>query len=175
MKPYYSIGLLICAMLMITTCHSNVDTNPEPEQAEATLQALLEEAINTSYGGVPGVSMSVIAPSVNLRWTGAAGFDSQKKDQTLSPEQTFRIASITKTFVATAILRLHEQGSLSIEDPLRDHISQKHLSILERGGLQKQDVPLLDNYHVYYGNTSHSQLYHPSQTIRYPTQVPKSR
>jgi len=40
-----------------------------------------------------------------------------------TPETKFRIASLTKSFTAMAIMMLEEQGSLSIDDPLSQYFS----------------------------------------------------
>lgn len=40
----------------------------------------------------------------------------------IDDEDTFRIASITKTYVAALVLSLEEDGLLSVEDPVADHL-----------------------------------------------------
>jgi CubicO group peptidase (beta-lactamase class C family) len=45
-------------------------------------------------------------------------YDSLEHGARVTPETKFRIASITKQFTAAAILRLQEQGKLSVTDPL---------------------------------------------------------
>jgi CubicO group peptidase (beta-lactamase class C family) len=40
----------------------------------------------------------------------------------LRPDCSFRIASLTKQFTATAVMRLAEQGALSIDDPIERHL-----------------------------------------------------
>jgi len=116
--------------LIFCACANNVDTDVSADDVESTLQLLLEEAINSSYDQLPGVSASIISPALNEAWSGASGYDSSKKEDTLKIDQPFRIASITKTFVAAAILRLHELDSLSIEDPLSKYTSDEHQIIL---------------------------------------------
>jgi len=124
------------------SCSKNVDTNPSQEDAEATFQKLLEECIYSSFESVPGVSMTVKAPDLGIDWTGASGFDSKDEESKLGTQQPFRIASVTKTFVATAILRLHEMGKLSIEDPLEKYISQEHIQLLKYGGYAPDSITL---------------------------------
>ncbi|RQD74742.1 MAG: class A beta-lactamase-related serine hydrolase, partial [Candidatus Syntrophonatronum acetioxidans] len=53
----------------------------------------------------------------SFKWLGAEGI--ARPDGTpMTPETPFWIASITKLFTAAAILKLHEQGRLSIEQPM---------------------------------------------------------
>ena len=123
-------------------CSAKVNTNPPLDDFEATFQALLEEHINSSFGNVPGVSMSVIASNLNIFWTGASGFDSVEEDQILKADQPFRIASITKTFVAVAILRLQELGLLNIDETIEKYISEQHNQLLQAGAYQTKEISL---------------------------------
>jgi D-alanyl-D-alanine carboxypeptidase len=54
--------------------------------------------------------------------------------QPLDPGATFRIASVTKTFVAAAILRLSEDGRLGLDDPVAAHLSPATLALLRGDG-----------------------------------------
>lgn len=138
------VNRIILLLLIIThiSCFNTVDTNPSKANVEQTFQLLLEEAMADSYNSIQGVSMTVVAPSLDIHWTGATGFDSKENDQELSAKQPFRIASVTKTFVATAILRLHEMGRLSIDDPISQYISEAHVQILQKGGYQPEKITL---------------------------------
>ncbi len=133
----FLFSLLLCGLL---ACHNVATTGAEV--SATTLEALLQEAIDDSLGEVPGVSMTVISPGDEFHWTGAVGFADRNKEDSLHADQPFRIASITKTFVAAAILRLHEMGALDIDDPLTDHISGAHLNLLEVDGYQTNQITL---------------------------------
>lgn len=125
----WTLFILINSALFIALCVSNISTDVEPELIESTLQSLLEEALVHSHGNVKGVSMSI--QSSDFKWSGAAGYDSNLKEDSLRTYQPFRIASVTKPFVAVAILRLHETEQLSIDDPISKYISEKHIDILK--------------------------------------------
>jgi len=66
---------------------------------------------------LPGVLVGVWVPGQGQYVTakGKANLDTGTE---LQPEDPFRIGSVTKTFVATAILQLVDQGKLSKSDPL---------------------------------------------------------
>src|SRR5947209_931391 len=50
------------------------------------------------------------------------GFADLEREITMTPRHIFRIASHSKTFTATAIMQLAEQGRLRLDDPLGAHI-----------------------------------------------------
>lgn len=92
-------------------------------------QSILEREVSES---MPGISVSILSGDQTFFWTGAAGKDSIGSEKTLSPDQTFRIASVTKTYVAASILRLMEKGILELDDPIAKHISSEHAAILSQ-------------------------------------------
>ena len=138
----------ICKAIVIIffsflSCKKQVSTNPLPDQVEATLQLLLEEAIDDSFGSMSGISVSIISPKLKQNWAGVEGFDSTTKDKELNIDQPFRIASITKTFVAAAILRLHEMNFLSIEEPISKYILPTSKQILIDGGYDPNAIKIM--------------------------------
>ncbi len=79
-----------------------------------TLQAAFEEAFGSS--GMPGATAYVqIGDDV---WTSTLGVGDLETDEPFDPEAIVRIASNTKTFTATAVLQLVDEGRLSLDDTL---------------------------------------------------------
>ncbi len=132
--------LALCFLIQFSSCTGSVRTDVPIEQVEQALESLLQECVDHSYGSVPGVSMSVRSPILKDPWVGAKGFADQAKKQKLRADQPFRIASITKTYVAAAILRLHEMDSLTINDPLSLHFDNKILSLLKSDGYDPDKI-----------------------------------
>ncbi|MGH9908876.1 MAG: serine hydrolase domain-containing protein, partial [Pyrinomonadaceae bacterium] len=52
----------------------------------------------------------------------------------LDPHHGFRVASVTKTFVAASILRLHEEDKIKLDDPINRYLPKEYNAILEAGG-----------------------------------------
>lgn len=52
------------------------------------------------------------------------GWHDQEKQQKLTPASQFRIGSITKTYTATLVLKLAEEGKLSLSDNLKKYFPQ---------------------------------------------------
>ena len=105
----------------------------QTRRAEARLHALLDSLI-ASRPDVPGISIHVDAPRLCLSWSGAAGVADKATGAALTPAYAFRIASITKTYVAAATLRLYEDGRLRLDDPISEYTPAATLEVLGRGG-----------------------------------------
>lgn len=116
--------------LILLLAVSTYGQTPTTTSSEVVFQNLLEETAKRSSG----VSMTVLAPNFDIQWSGAVGYDSKAKEQKLSVQQPFRIASITKTFTAVGILRLAEMGKVDINAPIKGYISEAHIAILEQDG-----------------------------------------
>ena len=92
------------------------------------LQHLLDDFM-TANPDMPGVVMHVEAPRLNIRWTGSAGVV-ERGGAALQPDACFRIASVTKTFVAAAIMRLSERAQLSVDDRVVQHLPDAPATLL---------------------------------------------
>lgn len=97
---------------------------------EKDLQQLLDTSVNDKN---MGILLHVESPSQGISWSGAAGYSDVKKYTKIIDNQCFRIASVTKTFVACSILRLWEENKLSLDDPISKYISKTHFEILKKG------------------------------------------
>jgi len=85
----------------------------EKTSLEEKLQNALDNGI--SKHNVRGVSAAIIF-SDTKKWTGTSGISYDTI--TIKPDMLFAIGSVTKNFVATLILKLAEEGKLSLDDPL---------------------------------------------------------
>ena len=60
----------------------------------------------------------IVARGDAVLFRGAYGFADREARTPLTPEHRFRIGSLSKQFTAALILRLHDQGVLSVDDPV---------------------------------------------------------
>ena len=96
-----------------------VDT---PIQDPRSLEEKLADIINFKVGEnkLKGVVVSIRVDGEE-RWIFTAG-DSDDTEL-INQDMRFGIASITKTVVAATIMKLEEEGLLSLDDPISDHLS----------------------------------------------------
>jgi len=110
-KKLFSAIVLFAAMLTaLTSCASG-----DQHSLEQKLQETLDREIQKS--GARGVSAAVIFPDREI-WTGVSGFSHDTVS--MEPDMLFAIGSITKNVVAANILKLAEEGALSLDDPLSE-------------------------------------------------------
>ena len=109
-----------------------------PTAAAATLTETMQGIIDEFLAGspqAPGVVVHILSPSRGLDTTLVAGRSANGPDApALTADQTFRIASNTKTYVAAAALRLVEQGRLGLDDTLADHLPIRYRDLLAGDG-----------------------------------------
>lgn len=133
------IGLVI--VFLLTNCKSRINY-----QSKNILdsQTELDDQVNEN---MPGILVSIIINDQNnyIEWSGASGFSDVAKELKLLADQTFRIASVSKTFVAATILRLWEDRKLKMEDPISKYISEEHNNILRTGNYDPEEITI---YHL---------------------------
>ncbi len=82
----------------------------------------------------PGIAVRVYAPRHGIDWRSAVGMADPKSGTPLSPDQPFRVASVTKIFVGAAILRLAEDGRVALSQPIDRLVSPETRHLLQSGG-----------------------------------------
>ncbi len=83
-----------------------------------TLQALLDEYVTA---GDAGVVLLVSTPDDT--WMAAAGLADFQNETRVQTDDLFRIASVTKSFVAALTLRLAEEGELALDAPIQTYLA----------------------------------------------------
>lgn len=105
MKKRNLIYLLALCCLPLTTIYAQIPT----DKVLAGLQAIADE-----YKAV-GVAVVVVKDNKPV-YSQAIGYKNVDTKEALSTQDLFRIASISKSFSATAVMQLVEQGRLNLND-----------------------------------------------------------
>lgn len=112
---------------LLVACGARDDQTPGEH-----LQAALDQVVRRDPR-VPGAVL--VAHGPDFDFAGVAGqFSFDDGARALRTDDLFRAASVTKTFVAAAVLKRQEAGALSVDDPLRQRLSAESLAALESGG-----------------------------------------
>ena len=91
------------------------------EQQLATFETQAEELRRQLR--IPGLS-AVILKDQKVVWSKGFGFADQEKQIAATPDTLYHIASLTKTFAATLIMQLVEQGKLDLNEPMSHYSSE---------------------------------------------------
>jgi CubicO group peptidase (beta-lactamase class C family) len=90
-------------------------TSAEPSSLEATLRPVVIEHMQKIK--VPGLVVSVQTPDRGS-WRAALGVDDTATQAPMDVANHMRVGSIIKSFTATVILQLAQEGKLALDDPL---------------------------------------------------------
>jgi len=99
-----------------TTTGTETDTGTAPDRPE--IRRILERAV--TRGGIPGILVEIRDGAES--WHATAGVSDPATGRARTPQDRFRIGSITKTFVATVVLQLAAEGRIGLDDPLTDQL-----------------------------------------------------
>src|SRR5918994_6840739 len=90
-----------------------------PEGLAAELSGIVQEAQADSR--LPSVSAAALREG-EIVWSEAVGLADVEGGEEATPDHQYRIASITKTVTAVGIMRLRDEGGLSLDDRLDRHV-----------------------------------------------------
>lgn len=110
MRLSLTLSLLVLAL--------NVNAAPAALPGKADVAAYAEQLLAEAYpADGPGAAV-LVARGDEVIYRGARGLASVELKVPLSPDQSFRIGSVTKQFAAAGLLKLIDAGKVSLDDPL---------------------------------------------------------
>jgi CubicO group peptidase (beta-lactamase class C family) len=108
------LAIVLAAVLSGDELRAQSPSNPRFDALVSLTEAKMKEF------GVPGVALGIIdGPSLTTR---GLGVTSVEDSIPVNAHTVFPIASISKTFAATAMMRLVEQGKVDLRAPVRTYI-----------------------------------------------------
>ncbi len=87
-----------------------------PRAADVRERALQRQLHHATRAGVPGALLLVRDGDRALRLT--SGYGDLRRRTPMAATSRFRIGSVTKSFVATVVLQLAQEGRLTLDDPV---------------------------------------------------------
>jgi CubicO group peptidase (beta-lactamase class C family) len=88
--------------------------DPVPHTVDAFRAAAAHALIET---GVPGAGLALVRRD-GVEWTGGVGYADREARTPVTAHTGFRVGSISKTFVAMALVQLAEDGFLNLDAPV---------------------------------------------------------
>jgi CubicO group peptidase (beta-lactamase class C family) len=107
---------IICILLLLLAgCSTSKKTTKTDDKSFLEIEKFLQSLIDTA--GIPGIAIAITVEQ-DIVYTNAFGVKNVSTKEKLEPKNTFHIASVSKTFTATAVMQLHEKGKIDIDKPL---------------------------------------------------------
>ena len=132
-----SIAVFLVIGLALVGCSGGgEEAKGEEEESQAPSQEEVQSALEQAVAaGIPGIALEIQSSEGSEFLT--AGSASLEDERPLTPEDSFRIASVTKALTAAVVMELVEEGALSLDDTVEqwtpgllaegDSITVRHL------------------------------------------------
>jgi len=111
--------LFFFVAFLLPSLEAEAQTASDPVIA-SQLQLILDSEFSAQLA--TGKSFAVVFPDESV-WTGVAGMSNIETQDPIRPDHNFGFASITKTFASAAIMKLVEDGVVSLDDPISRWVS----------------------------------------------------
>jgi CubicO group peptidase (beta-lactamase class C family) len=118
-----------------TIVQQSAPVRPLTEKEKAYYQDKIETLYNTTLKKTGFNGSILLAKNGEIVFEDYRGLINFKTKEYIGPTTPFHLASISKTFTATVILHLMEQGKISLEDPV-----EKYLPTFPYQGINIQDL-----------------------------------
>lgn len=99
--------------------HQLINDNPNLATSIEILDKWVERTMHKTHQ--PGLAIGIVYDG-ELLWGKSYGYAELEAKTPVTLDTRFRIASITKTFTATAIMQLRDAGKLSLDDPASTYL-----------------------------------------------------
>jgi len=133
------VGRILATALVLVAgaCSSSGSGDAGRPSPHRQLATAIESDL-ASHPAIPGEAVSIRAPGLDV--AAARGFADVAGRVRLHVDTPFRIASVTKTFVAASVLRLVEQRRIALDGPIAPYLSAETLVELRRGGYEPEGI-----------------------------------
>jgi D-alanyl-D-alanine carboxypeptidase len=144
MKHTQIILYLFVSILLVSIATGCGNTGEQKAEQElgVKLQALVDSLIDHDSED-PIHNAVLLVESPKIKWKGAAGL-ADGKQEVMTVDHKIKIASIAKTFTATVILQLVEEGVFDLDDTIDRFLDNQ--------------IVMIDTLHIYEGTTYGRQI-----------------
>src|ERR1035438_4425172 len=107
--------ILFCLFAAACAAQNKADDQPKPAQSIPELRQQLERILQDTH--TPGVSVAIVHRD-GPEWVAGLGKSDVATNHATTDETLFRIGSTSKAFASLSILKLVNEGKLSLQDPV---------------------------------------------------------
>ena len=110
-----------------------------------SIQSLVDEACLLSGG--PGISVGIIKDDYPFYYN--CGYSDVDEQIMASPETLYELASVSKSFTASGILKLEEQGMLNMTDSIQEYLPNLNMGSLTLNHFLYHTIGIKNEDHMY--------------------------
>ena len=123
MRTWITVAIVLAALPQsgLPQEYPAADRRAKLESAFGDIDRLFADFARTAH--VPGAAWGIVIDG-ELAHTGAAGVRDIVSNAPVDADTVFRIASMTKSFTAMSILKLRDEGKLSLDDPAERYVPE---------------------------------------------------
>jgi D-alanyl-D-alanine carboxypeptidase len=111
------IVIVVSGLFLTSLNCSNSPSNDLNLNLEHSVSELIEKDKS-----IENCVLTVTKGDGSYSWAGAAGIANQEGQVPMTKDTPIYIASVTKLYTATAIMKLYEEGALSLDDPMSKYL-----------------------------------------------------
>ena len=133
-------GYLLISLFILQSCATTKNGN-----VKSNRYSEYQNIIDSIYQHNPesiGIMAHIESPKKGISWSGSVGYSDAENETKLDPDQPALIASSIKTYISATILRLQEQNKLSIEDAIKNHLTNRTIKLFESDGYDLDGIKI---------------------------------
>ncbi len=119
MRRFYFILSLVFFSIPVFSQYLSLLQNEKVNSDIRILESWIRAQMD--YKNIPGITVGIIYDQ-ELIWAKGFGYSNLGNKIPATSQTLYRIASISKTFTATAIMQLRDEGKLRLDDPVKKFI-----------------------------------------------------
>lgn len=117
---------LLCVLLLLFVPLLGIAAAKEKEEVKPAqsldeLRQQIQKVLTDTK--TPGVSVAIVHRD-GIEWLGGVGKADVARNVDVTPETLFRIGSTSKAFASLSILKLANEGKLSLDDPIKKYVPE---------------------------------------------------
>jgi CubicO group peptidase (beta-lactamase class C family) len=145
MRRPLTIGALVALSVTVsaqapTPRFTDPDRRAKLEKAFPEIDRIFEDYTTANH--IPGSAWGVVIDG-ELAHAGETGYRDVSSKAPVTKDSVFRIASMTKSFTAISILKLRDEGKLSLDDPAEKYVPELKALVYPTSDSPKITVRLL--------------------------------
>jgi CubicO group peptidase (beta-lactamase class C family) len=111
---------LVPLLALTAACRPRPSEKPAGNPYQRRLEPLVQDLVRRQE--IPGLAIALVDDGRVVYARGFGTLDAKRAGEPVTPRSLFHMASITKTFVATAVMQLVEKGRMRLDAPITTYL-----------------------------------------------------